>query len=208
MLEDTGERLIPEKMAITNELLIEHVARYHFALFFITNGRVLDMASGSGFGTHIIAKKKKNDIDEVIGLEIDHEALAYAKHHYYHPKSSFHQADITKKNLVATWGQFDVITCFETYEHIENEAAFLTNAYELLKPGGKLIMSTPFGEGRGKTCGSPFHVHQITPTEFKQLFHDYSITTIDYFLQKGALIQTEKEPLFDYYPLGILVLTK
>ena len=55
MLEDTGERVIPEEMSITNELLIEHVARYHFALPFIKKGRVLDMASGSGFGTHIIA---------------------------------------------------------------------------------------------------------------------------------------------------------
>lgn len=208
MLNDTGERVIPEKMTITNELLIEHVARYHFALSFITNGRVLDMASGSGFGTHIIAKKRKDTLDEVIGLDIDSKSLAYAKHHYYHPKSSFHQADITKKNLVATWGQFDVITCFETYEHIEDEAAFLTNAYELLKPGGKLILSTPFGKGRGKPCGSPFHVHQITPDEFKKLFHDQPVTAIDYFLQKGALIQTEKDPILDYYPLGILVLTK
>ena len=208
MLEDTGERVIPEEMSITNELLIEHVARYHFALPFIKKGRVLDMASGSGFGTHIIAKKKKNVIDEVIGLDFDEQALAYAKQNYYHPKSSFQQADLAEERLVDTWGQFDVITSFETYEHIEAETNFLTNAYDLLKPGGVLIMSTPFGAGRGEPCGSPFHVHQITPDEFKALFSDKQVTSIDYYLQKGALIQKESDPVPDYYPLGILVLTK
>ncbi|PXW89208.1 2-polyprenyl-3-methyl-5-hydroxy-6-metoxy-1,4-benzoquinol methylase [Streptohalobacillus salinus] len=208
MLEDTGERVIPENMSITNELLIEHIARYHFALPFITEGRVLDMASGSGFGTHIIAKKKKKVIEEVIGLDIDPDALAYAKKTYYHPKSSFHCADLTGDTLVDRFGSFNTIVSFETYEHIANESAFLTNAYNLLKPGGHLILSTPFGAGRGEPCGSPFHVHQITPDEFKALFRDFNYQQIDYFLQRGALIQRDDDQVLDHYPLGILVLKK
>ncbi|WP_117169972.1 class I SAM-dependent methyltransferase [Paraliobacillus sediminis] len=205
MLEDTGERVILEKMKITNDLLIEHVARYHFALFFI-KGRVLDFACGTGFGTHIIAKKLKNEITEVIGLDISTDALEYAKHHYYHPKSSFFQADVTDSSLIERYGEFDTIVSFETLEHIEAEENFLSNVYKLLKPGGKLILSTPFGEGRDKPCGSPFHVHQLTPEEFEQLFANYS--TVTHYVQKGALIEPRDHATLDKHPLGIVVCEK
>ena len=205
MLEDTGERVIPENMKITNELLIEHVARYHFALPFI-EGRVLDFASGSGFGTHIIAKKKKKEITEIIGVDINKDALEYAKHHYYHPKSSFYQADVTDLTLPDQFGQFDSIVSFETIEHVEAEGQFLSNVYQLLKPGGKLVLSTPFGKGRDVPCGSPFHVHQLTPEEFAGLFSDYS--TVTHYVQKGALIEPRDHATLDQYPLGIVVCEK
>ncbi|MBM7540336.1 class I SAM-dependent methyltransferase [Amphibacillus cookii] len=208
MLEDTGERVIPEQMKITNELLIEHIARYHFALNFIEAGVVLDFASGSGFGTHIIAKKKKQQIDAIIGIDIDQSAIDYAKKTYYHPKSSFHQADVTDPTLIDQFGQFDTIVSFETYEHIEDEQGYLDNVFKLLKPGGKLIISTPFGMGRGKPCGSPFHVHQITPEEFHQLFDCYDYQSVSYFVQKGALIAPESFATQSYYPLGIAICQK
>lgn len=208
VLEDTGERLIPEKMKITNELLIEHVARYHFALAYINKGRVLDFACGSGFGTHIIAKKKKKQVDEVVGVDIDLDCLDYAKHNYYHPKSTFLQADVTVEDLKEKLGLFDTIVSFETYEHIAEEKKFLDNVYTLLKPGGQLILSTPFGQGRGVPCGSPFHVHQITPNEFKQLFNSYNYHSVTYYVQKGALIEPAETACHDYYPLGIAVCVK
>ncbi|WP_112180597.1 MULTISPECIES: bifunctional 2-polyprenyl-6-hydroxyphenol methylase/3-demethylubiquinol 3-O-methyltransferase UbiG [Paraliobacillus] len=205
MLEDTGERVIPENMSIMNDLLIEHVARYHFALSFIS-GRVLDFATGTGFGTHIIAKKLKKEIVEVIGFDINNEALEYAKYHYYHPKSSFFQEDVTDLSLPARYGTFDTIVSFETIEHVEAEEQFLSNVYRLLKPGGKLIMSTPFGNGRGKPCGSPFHIHQLTPEEFERLFTDYS--TVTHYVQNGALIEPRDHATLDYHPIGIVVCEK
>ena len=54
MIEDTGERVIPKKMSPMNNLLLEHIARYQFALPYL-EGRVLDMACGAGYGTHMIA---------------------------------------------------------------------------------------------------------------------------------------------------------
>lgn len=207
MMEDTGERVIPERMNITNELLIEHIARYHFALPFI-QGRVLDFASGSGFGTHILAKKKKKDISEIIGIDIDPEIIAYAKGKYYHPKSSFLIADVTDSKLPEKLGVFDSIVSFETIEHVYKEHRFLRNIYRMLKPGGRLILSTPFGKGRGVPSGSPFHVHQITVDEFQHLFDEFCYQTIDYYVQKGALIEPEQYQSLDYYPLGIVVCKK
>lgn len=205
MLKDTGERVIPENMKITNNLLLEHIARYQFSIPFAA-GRVLDFASGSGYGTHIIAKSCKHKVKEIIGIDIEQEAIDYARAHYYHPLSSFQKEDVTDPALPDKLGQFDVILSFETIEHIKEEELFLTNIYHLLKPGGKLILSTPFGEGRGIPCGSPYHVHQLTVREFQDLFEPYSKT--EFFFQKGVLVEPAKHAREDYYPLGIAVCEK
>ncbi|WP_308436519.1 class I SAM-dependent methyltransferase [Virgibacillus salexigens] len=67
-------------MKITNGLLIEHIARYHFASNH-ANGNVLDFACGSGYGSHIIAKLCKNQINKIVGLDNDKQVIEYAKKH-------------------------------------------------------------------------------------------------------------------------------
>lgn len=205
MLEDTGERVIPEKMNVTNEMLIEHMARYHFAVEYVY-GQVLDFASGAGYGTHILAKKGKGRVDEVIGVDLDPEAVKYARSMYYHPHSTFKEADVTDPALPEKLGLFDCIVSFETIEHVAEEEQFLTNVYDLLKPGGTLILSTPFGKGRGKPCGSPFHVHQLTVKEFMDLFPNYSSKM--FYYQRGPLIIPANAQQNAHYPLGIAVCQK
>ncbi|MDC3417448.1 class I SAM-dependent methyltransferase [Aquibacillus salsiterrae] len=205
MLKDTGERVIPENMKITNALLVEHIARYHFATNYV-QGRVLDFASGAGYGSHIIAKQCKKQVEEIVGIDIDEEAIQYAKGTYYHPLTSFIQGDVTDPSLPEELGAFDTIISFETIEHIKNEEQFLTNIYHLLKPGGTLVLSTPFGQGRGQPCGSPFHVHQLTVNEFTNLFPEYEEKT--FYFQRGALIEPAFLGTKEYYPLGIVVAKK
>ncbi|HLR51353.1 MAG TPA: class I SAM-dependent methyltransferase [Candidatus Avamphibacillus sp.] len=205
MLEDTGERVILEKMNIMSSMLIEHLARYHFASQF-AEGRVLDFACGTGYGTHIIAKKCKEKVSEVIGVDKEKEALKYAEHTYYHPKSTFKQTDVADKNTPEQLGKFDYIVSFETLEHIQDEKQFLDNIYEMLYPGGTLILSTPFGEGRGKPCKNPFHVHQLTEEEFQELFVNYA--SVSYYYQENALIIPAESAKGKSFPLGIVVCRK
>lgn len=203
MVEDTGERVIPAYMKPSNGMLLEHMARYQFALPYVT-GRVLDLSCGSGYGTHMMIKDRKDDVSEMIGVDIDPKIIQYAKGAYYHPKSEFRVADATDVNLPEQLGTFDTIVSFETYEHIEEEDKLLQNYERLLKPGGTLIVSTPFGEGRGVDCYSPFHVHQITPEEFHQLFTNFE--EVQFYYQKGVLIEPPRQEV--HYPLGIAVCKK
>ncbi|MFC2947432.1 class I SAM-dependent methyltransferase [Virgibacillus sediminis] len=205
MLKDTGERVIPENMKITNGLLMEHVARYHFAAEYVS-GRVLDFASGSGYGAHIIAKSCKHKVSEVVGVDRDKDAVTYARGTYYHPLTTFLEGDVTDPALPGELGKFDFILSFETIEHIAEEEMFLSNIYQMLKPGGTLILSTPFGEGRGKPCGQTFHVHQLKVEEFHELFDSYKET--EFFVQKGVLIQPASVTEERDYPLGIAVCRK
>ncbi len=206
VLEDTGERVIPDNMNILNELLIEHIARYHFSASY-AKGRILDFASGTGYGTHIIAKRRKAHIDEIVGVDIDRATIEYARATYYHPLSSFVQGDVTDPAIVKQLGMFDVILSFETIEHIHEEEQFMDNIFSMLKPGGTLIISTPFGKGRGIPSGQEFHVHQLKPSEFKALFTQYK--DVQYYGQKSALIEPADFPTDVLtHPLGIAVCRK
>ncbi|MDQ0159233.1 class I SAM-dependent methyltransferase [Alkalibacillus salilacus] len=200
MIEDTGERVIPKMMDPLNPLLLEHIARYQFALPYLS-GRVLDLSCGAGYGSHMIAKRRKKQVDEVVGVDLDPEIIQYAKGEYYHPKTQFVVENAIDETLVDRYGTFDAIVSFETIEHITEEQALLDNYKRLLKPGGTLIVSTPFGQGRGMPSGSPFHVHQLTITEFQELFSDYA--QVEFYFQNGVLIEPGREGV--HYPLGIAV---
>lgn len=188
-----------------NKLLLEHVARYQFSLEY-AQGRVLDFACGAGYGTYMIAKENKKEITEAIGIDIDQETIHYARGKYYHPLVQYLQENTVDPELPEKLGQFDTIVSFETLEHVKEEDIFMSNIYDMLKPGGTLILSTPFGEGRGIKCGSPFHVHQLTEEEFKDLFHKYEDVT--FYGQKGVLIEPLEDNRTDHLPIGIALCKK
>lgn len=203
MIKFTGERIIPELMKPSNGLLLEHLARYQFAIPY-AKGRVLDFACGSGFGSTMVAKAAKKEIEEVVGIDLDEESIMYAKGAYYHPLVTFRQENAVDPTLPEKLGLFDLIMSFETIEHVKEEQQFLDNIFHMLKPGGKLVISTPFGSGRGKPTNEPFHVHQLTEEEFKSLFNSY--TQKEFYYQRGVLVDSGREGL--YYPIGIAVCTK
>lgn len=45
-------------------------------------------------------------------------------------------------------GPFDFITCVSTLEHIREPARAVRNMFSLLKPGGRLVLSFPYNEGK------------------------------------------------------------
>ncbi|WP_353048301.1 class I SAM-dependent methyltransferase [Planococcus sp. ISL-110] len=186
-----------------NGLLLEHIARYQFAIDY-AGGRILDIACGAGYGSQLIAKAKHKELTEVIAVDSEMEAIKYAKHRYYHPKVTFLQENALNPLLSQKLGTFDAIISFETLEHLEDEQQFMDSLYEMLKPGGMLILSTPFGLGRGKPCGSPFHLHQLSWDEFHSLFERYSEQS--FYYQRGVLIEPKRNDI--HYPIGIAVCRK
>lgn len=40
--------------------------------------------------------------------------------------------------------KYDTITCFQVLEHVKNPEAAIKSMYDLLKPNGRLILTTPF----------------------------------------------------------------
>jgi ubiquinone/menaquinone biosynthesis C-methylase UbiE len=95
---------------------------------------VLDVGCGTG---EFLSQVQKRGA-EVWGMDIDAKALTFAK-------ERFHVANV-HSNLDFESPQFDIITCFETIEHVDDPLSLLQNIAGKLKGNGVLILSTPSRE--------------------------------------------------------------
>ncbi len=152
----------------------EHTARYVFALPFVENKRVLDIACGTGYGLGFL----KNTAKSVTGIDVDIVAAKQARSEC-DEKASVLLGDGT--NLPFDDGSFDVVTSFETLEHLHARTVFLTELKRVLKPNGLLILSTPNANYTKPINGkptNPFHIFEYKPEELKaELDAQFSVQT-------------------------------
>lgn len=187
----TGERVIPKLMRSENGMLKEHVKRYEFASKY-AKGDVLDIACGVGYGTQILLENDHDGkIKHITGADIDEDTIDYAKSNYPNEKVSYHVCDALSANIEVELGMFDTIISFETVEHIEQDEVFIDNLKKLLKPNGHLIISTPFGRGKGMPCTDPFHVHQYKEEEFVEILREFD--DIEMYYQRNETIEKQVE---------------
>lgn len=163
-LELTGERIVPGKTA--DALFREHEERYLFAGQYVPGKEVLDVACGTGIGTHYLLR---TGAARCYGIDIDPRAVQYAKAAY--EGCIFLTGDATEIALPDT--SIDVIVSFETLEHLDDQERFFKECWRVLKPGGTFICSTP-NKRVYDWCGTnPFHVRELSPDEFAGLIGTY-----------------------------------
>ena len=169
-LPASGERFIPEKFD-DPDLVLEHYQRYYAALPLVKGKTVLDIASGAGYGSSILAESGR----QVYGVEIDQDAVDYAKEHFGAPNLQFLQGSVEKIPLPDH--SVDVVVSFETIEHIsaELQISMMKEIKRVLKPDGVLFISSPdkkyYSEERNFV--NSFHVHELTFDEFRKLLETY-----------------------------------
>jgi len=143
MLDWTGERFVP--WAKEAAVAYEHLHRYLWSSNFIEDKRVLDLASGEGYGGEILARRAAF----VCGVDIDAEAIRHASERYRRPNLEFIKGCLTSVP-VSDAHSFDVITCFEALEHIDQHDEMMREVKRLLKPGGLFVAVT---NGDAHTAG-------------------------------------------------------
>jgi SAM-dependent methyltransferase len=129
--------------------------------------RVLDIACGTGFGCVMLADA---GADYVTGADLDVSSVAAARLGCKAGRMGFLAADGTC--LPFPDACFDLVTSFETLEHVERAEALLSEIRRVLAPGGRLILSTPnrgYTELYGRVCSNPFHVREYTRDELRAL---------------------------------------
>lgn len=136
-------------------LSIEHVERYRFALSVLRPGRVLDVASGCGYGTAMLAARGF----EAVGVDVDAPSVAAARRRHRHGR--FVAADGLR--LPFADDSFDAVVSFETLEHVTDGKAFLEELRRVLRPGGTLVCSTP---NLLFTAHPPGHLVEYRPEGF------------------------------------------
>src|SRR6267142_1122749 len=118
MLEWTGERFLPWLREAT--IAYEHLHRYAYAAAFAKGKRVLDLASGEGYGSKILA----GTASSVVGVDIDENTVRHAAEKYSSQNVQFIPGSITAVPISEDHS-FDVIVCFEAIEHIEDQERLL-----------------------------------------------------------------------------------
>lgn len=164
----TGEFFVPG--ASPERLNADHLNRYRFATDYASAAaRALDIACGTGYGSAIL---KDAGAGSVTGVDLSVEALGHAQKHFGREGVTFTTGDITEFDAEP----FDLITCFETIEHVADAAAALTNLRRLLREGGTLLISSPNRPVTSPMAASindkpsnEWHVQEFTPAELREL---------------------------------------
>ncbi len=169
----------------------EHAARYIFALPFVENRSVLDIACGTGYGIAILKPKAKY----VTGVDVDAAAAVQAR-----AECDNRSAVLLGNGLGLPFaaGSFDIITSFETLEHLHERVRFLAELHRVLRPDGKLILSTPnanYTMPLNGTPSNPFHIFEYTPGELRTELERYF--TVDKFLGQTLDGRIRIPPFYD-----------
>jgi SAM-dependent methyltransferase len=160
----TGERFVP---GTVGEIAQEHWHRYAFAQALVRGRRVLDVASGEGYGSAWLAREAA----QVTGVDIDARAVGHAASTYRAPNLRFTVGSATDLPLAAS--SVDAVVSFETLEHLprEAQAGMIAEFDRVLAPDGFLVLSSPnrpqYSDARDYR--NPFHLHELDRDELAAL---------------------------------------
>lgn len=158
----TGERYTPE---ITGNIYLEHMHRYSALKDMVAGKRVLDIASGEGFGSHHLAQFAKH----VTGVDISEEAVVHAQARYKRDNLEFKAGSCSA--IPMKKASVDVVISFETIEHHDEHEQMMAEIRRVLKPGGVLIISSPDKREYSDIpqTQNPYHVKELYRDEFTAL---------------------------------------
>ena len=136
--------------------------------------RILDIACGTGYGIGILKQRARF----IAGVDIDDDALAQSRSECDTKAAALFGDGL---RLPFADGSFDLVTSFETLEHIYERQVFLEELHRVLKPDGMLILSTPNAYYTKPVNGkpsNPFHIFEYTPGELLSELSDLFVVDL------------------------------
>lgn len=160
----TGERLTT---AIGGQVQIEHYHRYLFARSLTHGLDVLDVASGEGYGSALLAQVARS----VTGLEYSQPTVLSARANFPRANLSFLQGDA--RALPFADASFGAAVSFETIEHFDRQDGFVREVRRVLRPDGRFIVSTPDRDvySHPGAVVNPYHIYELSQQQFVALLH-------------------------------------
>lgn len=157
-----------------SELWGEHRARYLFACrsFEPFGLRVLDVACGAGFGLQMLRDRGA----QAVGVDLDETGLREAR--VLDGGVPLVCADATRLPVPSV--VFDLVVSMETIEHVPDAGALVAELRRVLRPAGRLVLSTPnrlFGPPE-LHANNPFHVREFSGGELRELLLKHFETVV------------------------------
>jgi len=157
------------------------LGRYLYAVKFIRQKKVLDCASGFGWGSYLICDHPQS----LLSVDINEKALAFAAATWASNRLSFLRHSVLELDSLRQ--TFDVILAYELIEHLPlaSGQAFVGCAARTLNDGGLLILSSAFpsrpAKARRLEKANIYHLHIYTRTEIRQLLSENGLQVIRFF---------------------------
>jgi SAM-dependent methyltransferase len=125
---------------------LEHVGRYLLAADVARRygaRRILDVASGTGYGTALLAELAEPAVAD--GVDADADIVETAQARYGGDRVRFYSGDAATTSLRRITGtsSYDLVVSFESLEHVPDAESFLAALAEALRPRGTIVLSTP-----------------------------------------------------------------
>ncbi len=163
MIEFTGERFVPTEQGVIRQ---EHLHRYAWCGPLTEGKDVLDVASGEGYGSAMLATRARS----VVGVDISHEAVAHAARRYKGiPNLQYVQGSAASIPLADD--SVDLVVSFETIEHLLEQEAMMAEIRRVLRPDGVMVMSSPNKKVYSDQAGyhNDYHVKELYLADFTAL---------------------------------------
>ena len=105
----------------------------------IDGKKILDVGCGGGILSEALAQKGAR----VTGIDMAELSLEVARLHLHQSGLEVDYRLTTVEDFAeVNAGSYDIVTCLEMLEHVPDPAAVIAAACRLLKPGGRLFLST------------------------------------------------------------------
>lgn len=159
----TGERTVPG-IAEENYWFRRHEVAYLALAHHCADAVVLEAGCGEGYGADLLAARARL----VLGLDYDATTTA-------HVAKAYPAVRVARGNLAALplrSASVDVVANLQVIEHLWDQEGFLAECRRVLRPGGRLLLTTPnritFSPGRD-TPLNPFHTRELSASELDGL---------------------------------------
>ena len=164
-----------------NVIYQRHLIAYKEAAKIIS-GTVLEVGSGEGYGIMELAPKAEHYI------AVDKYNTAISDELKAANNITFVQTEVPPLKGIED-NSVDFVVTFQVIEHIEDEM-FLQEIHRVLKPGGKVILTTP--NVMMSLTRNPWHIREYTPEQMGDVLQ----SSFDNYELKGVF---GNDKVMDYY---------
>jgi SAM-dependent methyltransferase len=165
--------ITPEELTNAGERMIvgnmwgywAHLSIYRFALDLARNKRVLDVGSGSGYGSDFLSKNAA----QVLGLDASETAIKFSRDQYKQENLVYEIADLGKP-LSLQDSSFELVFSSNVFEHVQNIDLLASECARVMAPDGFTVVAVPpicSEAAMAADMQNQFHVHHIPPTAWE-----------------------------------------
>ena len=169
------------------------------------SGKVLEIGCGEGYGLAELAPKTEQY------LAVDKYDTPISKELKEQNNISFRQIEVPPLKGIED-NSIDFVVAFQIIEHINDDELFISEIFRVLRPGGKLILTTP--NKLMSLTRNPWHFREYIPNEMQEIletsFKDININGVfglgkvmDYYEKNKKAV--EKITRWDIFNLQYLL---